>query len=342
MVIKESDEITNTDNLLIYNLFLKLVEKKKHDVLNAETPLEEKQKIFSLEAIKKAVKIIANYKDKIISGKQLKKISGIGDRIAKRIDEIIETNKLEELTKDVNYINTSELEKIYGIGRKKALELIQNNNIKTIDELKNAYDNNKIDLPDNIVKGLKYYDKIQQKIPRTEMLKIDNLLHDIIYSIDSNLYGQLCGSYRREKLTSNDIDFLFTYTGKKMPKKNFIEILVNKLKSLNLIIDSLTNENVKTKYMGLFQLDNKLPIRRIDIRFVKNNEFYSALLYFTGSAEFNKNMRLHALELGYTLNEYGIYKIEENNSQKLNKFDITSEKDIFDILQLEYIEPKNR
>ncbi|VDI55372.1 DNA polymerase beta, partial [Mytilus galloprovincialis] len=34
------------------------------------------------------------------------------------------------------------------------------------------------------------------------------------------------------------------------------------------------------------------------------DQYYCALLYFTGSDVFNKNMRAHALEKGFTLNEY--------------------------------------
>lgn len=338
MVIKPNQDVVNNDNLLIYNLFLKLIEKKKYDVIYAENMIIEKQKYYSLEAIKKATNIIANYKDKIYSGDQLKTIRGIGDRIADRIDEIIKTGKLKELSNNIDYIDTSELEQIYGIGRKKALELIQNYNITNIKELKDAYDNKQIKLTKNIINGLKYHKQIQQKIPRSEMLDIDKVLNNTLYSIDQNLYGLLCGSYRREKMFSNDIDFLFTYIGNNNTKINFINVFVDKLKHDKYIIESLTNDNVKTKYMGLFTLNNKY-IRRIDIRFVHNDSFYSALLYFTGSAEFNKNIRLIAIELGYMLNEYGLYKI---NNNKFERLQISSEKDIFDILKLEYVEPKNR
>jgi len=39
-------------------------------------------------------------------------------------------------------------------------------------------------------------------------------------------------------------------------------------------------------------------------RLIPHDQFYCALLYFTGSDMFNKNMRQHALEQGFTLNEY--------------------------------------
>ena len=50
----------------------------------------------------------------------------------------------------------------------------------------------------------------------------------------------------------------------------------------------------------------KQTYRRIDIRLIPHDQYYCALLYFTGSDMFNKNMRGHALEQGFTLNEYSI------------------------------------
>ena len=46
-------------------------------------------------------------------------------------------------------------------------------------------------------------------------------------------------------------------------------------------------------------------------------------------------MRQTAIELGYVLNEYGLFK-------KNKPFKITSEKDIFDLLGLEYLKPNER
>ena len=87
--------------------------------------------------------------------------------------------------------------------------------------------------------------------------------------------------------------------------------------------------------MGIFKLKNN-PYRRIDIRYVAYDSFYSAILYFTGSKDFNKKMRQLAVNMGYTLNEYGLY--DETNKQIL----IHSEKNIFDALSMEYITPDKR
>lgn len=52
--------------------------------------------------------------------------------------------------------------------------------------------------------------------------------------------------------------------------------------------------------------DEKYPYRRIDIRIIPHDQYYCALLYFTGSDAFNRDMRTVALEKGFTLNEYSI------------------------------------
>ena len=46
--------------------------------------------------------------------------------------------------------------------------------------------------------------------------------------------------------------------------------------------------------------------RRIDLRLIPIDQYYFGTLYFTGSDMFNKQMRAHALEQGFTLNEYCI------------------------------------
>jgi DNA polymerase/3'-5' exonuclease PolX len=66
-----------------------------------------------------------------------------------------------------------------------------------------------------------------------------------------------------------------------------------------------------------------------------------ALLYFTGSGEFNKNMRTFALKKGYTLNEYGIYKLNQDKT-KGAKINVKTEEDVFKLLGMPYIEPNAR
>ena len=89
------------------------------------------------------------------------------------------------------------------------------------------------------------------------------------------------------------------------------------------------------------QLPGKTP-RRVDFLFSPPDEYAFAILYFTGSANFNTVMRQRALDLGYTMNEHGMYKMV--SGKKTTKVDIlfNSEKDIFNFLKMEYKTPVER
>ena len=96
----------------------------------------------------------------------------------------------------------------------------------------------------------------------------------------------------------------------------------------------MTDKNIVTKYMGFCKYKNN-PVRRIDIRYVPYKYYHSALLYFTGSADLNKQMRSIAIK-GYKLSEYGLF--DKNDKRIKTK----SERDIFKKLGLEYLHPRLR
>ena len=58
----------------------------------------------------------------------------------------------------------------------------------------------------------------------------------------------------------------------------------------------------------------ELPFRRLDIRLLPFDQYHCGILYFTGSDQFNKMMRAHALDQGFTLNEYSLRPIDKGNS----------------------------
>jgi DNA polymerase/3'-5' exonuclease PolX len=297
---------------------------------------------YKLNSIKKSLRVIKKIEFIIKSGKDLEKYKGIGKGTIERIDEIIKTGKLSEVNnadisgKHLNYVD--ELMKIFGIGRVKAYELYTKHNIKSIEDLKKAVKDKKIELPETIIKGIKYVDQIEGNIPRDEMDQIYSYLLKTGIEMDPEMDVRICGSYRRERETSGDIDVIVAHPKIKTKKqaeesdlmKRFVELLENK----KFIIDSFTSETVPTKYMGVCKI-NKL-LRRIDIRFIPQESYYTAILYFTGSGDFNKRMRSVALSMGYTLNEYRLL----DNQNKILK--VESEQDVFKHLNMEYLMPIHR
>jgi DNA polymerase/3'-5' exonuclease PolX len=343
-------------NNTIINEFKKLIEVVQMDIDNNKSLNEKEinQNTFRLKSLKNILNILKKYPKQITleNLSDLKDFPGIGDKTIKRIKEILETGKISEISdykENKNAKLIEELESVVGIGHKIALDFIKKG-IKSIYDLKNKIKNKEIKVNDKIKLGLKYYGKFFDKIPREEITNIKNILNDVItiinkeHQLDKEKYiFEICGSYRRNKPYCGDIDVLVSKY--KSPPDNFnhLKQFIEKLKlpiKLNnnkpLLVDDITDKKYTTKYMGFAKYKNNL-IRRIDIRYVPWTCYYPALLYFTGSAEFNQKIRKIARDKGYKLSEYSLTKILDGSQIK-----IKSEQHIFDLLNVTYIEPEFR
>jgi DNA polymerase beta len=331
-----------TDKTIILNNFRQLIKQIKIDI-DRSTGKENLKNLYRLKSIELAAKIIDKYPHNNINIKDLEKIKGIGPGTIKRIEEIQKTGKLSEIKvtqmDEAFFKIMDELEETHGIGKKTAYELFKKHNIKSIEELKDKVNNGEIIVNDIIKKGLKYIGKINTAIPHDTISEIQDKMLDILFKINVELFGTVCGSYRRMKPFSGDIDFIIIHHQFKkklqiLSYKKYFETFLIQLKKEKILIESLTTEKVETKFMGIFKWEN--IIGRIDIRFVPLESYYYGLLYFTGSKNFNTNMRIVAISRGLKLNEYGLY--DKNN----NSFVVESEKEIFDLLDMEYVQPQLR
>lgn len=105
----------------------------------AEYEKNVSRNIHKFNAYKKAAGVLAAYNKRIESGVEAKKLSGIGDKISKKIDEFLQTGKLRKLEnihqdEDAQAINM--LTRVTGIGPVKAAELVKSG-IKSINDLRN-------------------------------------------------------------------------------------------------------------------------------------------------------------------------------------------------------------
>ena len=294
---------------------------------------------FKVNSFKKTIDIISGLDFEINNIEQLKNIKGIGKGTLERINEILKNGNLEENKKKVSnsqneFIN---LQKITGIGPSKAKELM-NKNI-TFDDLINNNNNVLDNLTHHQKLGVKYYYDVLKPIPHETIIEVEKYLNKF------NFKFNICGSYRRKKNTSGDIDVLIEKKDKSL--KEIIHILTKK----KFLVDHLT-EDGGTKYMGFCKIKNS-HFMRIDIRLVPKESYPFALLYFTGSKKTNTMMRNQAIKLGFKLNEYSLVKTNvpiypNNNFDKSNmtKVDMPvyfdSEEMIFECLNLTYIKPENR
>jgi DNA polymerase beta len=297
---------------------------------------QNEDKKWNLRALSIAINSIKKYNGIIISGDQLKnELKGIGEKISKRVDEILETGNLKELDILNKEDNLENLLLITGVGNVRAKKWLSLN-IKNINDVKNAIKEKQITITHHIDIGIKYYDDFKKKIPKNEIDEIKSYLKDVIQKIDNNLLFEICGSYRRGAIESGDIDILISHKNylKNIEKYNILKNIVNILTQNNFIIDNLTSKG-NTKFMGVCKI-NEIA-RRIDIRVVDYSSYYSSLLYFTGNKNFNVYLRNKALENNFSLSEYFL---KDLNSEK--EIFLKSEKEIFDILKISYLTPKER
>lgn len=344
----------NNDNKIFIDQFKLLAKQIEYQILWSKEAKEKTKHRFRLQQINKAIDIFENHPGKIPSGTVAQKIKGIGKGIGNRIDEILQTGTLVELTekKFVSELTETikELTQVTGIGEVRARQLIENFGVKSVADLKQKVAAGQIKVAKNqlthhMMVGLKYYDDILKKIPRAEIQEIEVLLLDSKNQIDPKLMLQICGSYRRERPFSGDIDVLMTHPDlitedqvKTYPRKYLLELL-ELLTNLGFIVDNLTDKG-HTKYMGVCRLGKDGIHRRIDVRFVPYDSWAPALMYFTGSMQFNKISRGIANSRDLTLNEYGLFHFKDR--KKGEKIPVFTEEDIFKVIGINYLTPKQR
>ena len=164
-----------------------------------------------------------------------------------------------------------------------------------------------------------------------------DLLSKSIKSIDSNFEFQITGSYRRQAVSSGDIDILITHKDDPANVEDLFKSVVDKLKKDGYITDVFAEGGKKC--LAVCRLKRYKRYRRIDLLYTNKKEYPFAVLYFTGDASFNVAMRSYCLSKGLSLSEHGL------KDEQMGTFidaGIETEKDIFAYLGLEYVEPKDR
>jgi len=307
--------------------FIDLMEKLANIMLKQGEP-------FRARAYQKAQETLMAYSSDIISVDQLKGKPAIGPTILEKLNEYVSTGTLKILEREKNNpINI--LGEIYGVGPKKAKDLVEKG-IVNIEQLRERQD----EVLNDVQKvGLKYYEDILQRIPRSEVEEYKKIFENDFGNIasastnESNM--EIVGSYRRGAQSSGDIDVIIT---SKSPKV-FIDFIDELIKE-NIILHVLSRG--PTKCLVVARLPSSNVARRVDFLYTSPEEFPFSILYFTGSKIFNTVMRHEALQKGLSMNEHGLYKME--GKKKGEKVDVVfkDEKDIFDYLGLAYKTPVER
>ena len=280
-------------------------------------------------AYQKAEETLLGVNEEITDLSQLQGKPGIGPTIMEKMKEYVRTGTLTLLEREkANPMNI--LTEVYGIGPKKAKELVDKG-ITTIETLREQQ--NEV-LNDVQKVGLKYFEDILERIPRSEIDEYNELFATKFKEVaEEGSQYEIVGSYRRGAKNSGDIDVIIT---SKNPDVfiRFIDALIQ-----NKIISEVLSRG-KSKCLVITKIEKSKHARRVDFLYTSPEEYPFSVLYFTGSKAFNTFMRGHALKMGYTLNEHRIARTLVAGSPI--KMNFQNEKDIFDFLKLKYKEPSER
>jgi DNA polymerase (family 10) len=240
-------------------------------------------------------------------GEDLTELPGIGEDLAAKIKEIVETGTaaaLEEHRKAVPATLT-ELLRIPGIGPKRVKALYHDLGIRTLEQLQKAAQEGR-------VKGLQGFgekterhilDQLKARVSEERRFKLAVATQYaealIAYLKDSPGVKQVvaAGSYRRAKDTIGDLDLLVTASSGSPVMDRFV--------AYPEVEEVLAHGPTKASV----RLACKL---QVDVRVVPKESYGAALQYFTGSKAHNVTLRQLAQQLGLKINEYGVFKGDQS------------------------------
>jgi DNA polymerase (family 10) len=288
---------------------------------------------FKVRAYKRAVQTLENLTVQLATPEDLNKLGklpGIGEAIAKKIKELLETGKLkyyEELKKS-EYAPLVEFLKIPGIGPKHAKLIYDSLKIKTITELEKAAKQGKLrglfglgeKTEENILKGVTQVKKYKERFPLAFIHpRAQAMLEELKKNPDIKKIT-LAGSLRRMKDTIADVDILVA-TDK---PKSVADTFTNLPQTSSVLAKGETKSSILTK--DGFQSD---------LRTVRPQEFGAAQHYFTGSKAHNIRIRSLGVKKGLKVNEYGVFKGKNRIAGK-------TEEEVFKSVGLPFIPPELR
>ncbi|QRV14363.1 DNA polymerase/3'-5' exonuclease PolX [Haloterrigena salifodinae] len=235
----------------------------------------------------------------------LEEIDGVGDAIASKVVEYVETGEIEELEelRAELPIDIADITRIEGVGPKTAGKLYRELGIETLDDLEEAAENNEIQeikgfgpkTEQNIRENIDFAREVGQRQLLGEARPLADDVLDFLEGLETVERCEVAGSIRRWRETIGDVDALVATEDGEAVIEAFVDW------------DSVDSE-IKS---GPEKASVRVGEIRVDLRVVVPEEFGSALQYFTGSKDHNVTLRNYAIDRGMKLNEYGAFDVSD-------------------------------
>ena len=294
--------------------------------IQGENPFKIRAYIKAAETVDGLTYQLSSVEDK----SRMKELPGIGEAIAKKITELLETGKLKyyEDLKKSEYAPLVEFLRIPGMGPKHAKLIHDQLGIGTVEGLRKAAEKGKLrELPglgekveQNILHGIQQVQKYKERLPLAFIYPRAHDIVDQLAKVREVKRITLAGSLRRMRETIADADILVASHKPKPVMDAFVKLP----HASKVVAKGSTKSSITTK--DGFQ---------VDLRVVKPESFGAAQHYFTGSKAHNIRIRSLGVDKGLKVNEYGVFKGEKSVAGK-------TEESVFREVGLPYIPPELR
>lgn len=263
---------------------------------------------------------------------RLEEVSGVGEALSKKIEEMLSTGELgylDKLRAEVPEGLVRILE-VPDVGPKTAMLLYKELGISSVEELKEAVLAHRLrgmkgfgeKTEERILQGIRVLESKGGRMLLGEALPLAEAYVEYLRSTQSIDRISVAGSLRRGRDTVGDIDIL---VGDDRPAA-----VIDAFAAYPSVEEVLMKGPTKCSV----RLDGGL---QVDIRAVETRSYGAALQYFTGSKEHNVSLRRIGVEMGLKLNEYGLF---ERDSDRMVAS--STEEEVYSALGLAYIPPEIR
>lgn len=320
------------DNKALANIFYETADLME---VQGDDPFRIRSYRRAAEAIEGLPQQIA---DIVNDQKALLAIPGIGKGMVLNLQEIFREGRLKLHAELLEKYRPSMLEllKIQGLGPKTIALLwsaFQVSDVAGVEQL--AREGKLRTLPrmsekseQKILKAIETYRSISGRFMLDTADQTAERLTDHLQAMAGVEKITPAGSLRRGRETVGDLDLLVTGACAKNDKQR--DAVIEHILKFPGILDVLAKGENKVS----FKLRSGM---QVDVRILPPESFGAAMQYFTGSKNHNVTLRQRALKMGYTLNEYGLAKLEDNSIVASH-----TEDEIYGKLGLDCIPPEMR
>ena len=313
------------------------------DEIGSLLELQEGSNSFEVRAYQNAARAVNSLDgdiEQLTREGKLKGVPGLGATIIKRIEEAVETGHIalyDELVETTPPVKI-EMMRIPGVGPKKINAIYNQLHVKSIPDLVQACEENKVAaLPgfgkktqDKIVQGIAFLAQHAGRFLYPVAEEEAAHIYKVLKELPEIVRLQVGGSLRRRRETIGDIDMVASVadTASDDAKRHIMDVFTSQPS-----VQAITGKGETKSSVVLSSGIN------MDLRVVNDSQFPYTLHHFSGSKEHHIPLRRRALSMNMTINDYGLFKGKEPN---LELVPCKDEADIYAALGMAYIEPELR